>query len=73
MTAFAVAEQVLCDFIVYCCEHHSYHARNLITSKRLLQRILALLKSTHAFLKLSRRACPVEAGVWMCHVRSTSI
>lgn len=51
--AFAVAEAALVDFLMYCCEHHGYNARNLMTNKKMLPRVLVLLQSRHAFLKLS--------------------
>ncbi|XP_033125942.1 serine/threonine-protein phosphatase 4 regulatory subunit 3A-like isoform X2 [Anneissia japonica] len=48
---------IIMDLLTFCVEHHTYHAKNHIISKDLLRRILALLKSQHAFLNLCAVRC----------------
>ncbi|XP_071963542.1 serine/threonine-protein phosphatase 4 regulatory subunit 3-B-like [Antedon mediterranea] len=48
---------IIMDLLTFCVEHHTYHAKNHIIGKDLLRRILALLKSQHAFLNLCAVRC----------------
>jgi len=40
------------ELLTFCIEHHAQYIKNYITNKNLIQRVLVLLKSKHAFLAL---------------------
>ncbi|XP_055716066.1 serine/threonine-protein phosphatase 4 regulatory subunit 3 isoform X2 [Phlebotomus papatasi] len=43
---------LILELLSFCVEHHTYHIKNFILQKDLLERILVLMKSTHTFLVL---------------------
>ncbi|XP_055678038.1 serine/threonine-protein phosphatase 4 regulatory subunit 3 isoform X2 [Lutzomyia longipalpis] len=43
---------LILELLSFCVEHHTYHIKNFIMQKDLLERILVLMKSTHTFLVL---------------------
>ena len=43
---------IIVELLTFCIEHHAHHIKNYVTNKNLLQRVLVLLKSKHAFLAL---------------------
>ena len=46
---------IIVELLTFCIEHHAHHIKNYATNKNLLQRVLVLLKSKHAFLALGIR------------------
>jgi len=47
---------IIVELLTFCIEHHAHHIKNYVTSKNLIQRVLVLLKSKHAFLALGKDA-----------------
>jgi len=45
---------IIVELLTFCIEHHAHHIKNYVTSKNLIQRVLVLLKSKHAFLALGK-------------------
>lgn len=43
---------LILELLSFCVEHHTYHIKNFILQKDLLERILVLMKSNHTFLVL---------------------
>ncbi|GAB6020626.1 Serine/threonine-protein phosphatase 4 regulatory subunit 3A [Chamberlinius hualienensis] len=48
----ALLLSLILELLSFCVEHHTYHIKNYILNKDLLQRILVLMKSKHTFLVL---------------------
>ncbi|KAK3869768.1 hypothetical protein Pcinc_024948 [Petrolisthes cinctipes] len=44
---------LILELLAFCVEHHTYHIKNYIVQRDLLNRILVLMKSKHTFLVLS--------------------
>ena len=45
---------LILELLCFCVEHHSYHMKNYIIHRDLLNRVLVLLKSKHTFLVLCK-------------------
>lgn len=43
---------IIVELLTFCIEHHAHHIKTYVTNKNLIQRVLVLLKSKHAFLAL---------------------
>ena len=45
---------LILELLTFCVEHHTYHIKNYVISKNVLNRVLVLLKSRHSFLVLCK-------------------
>ncbi|GFS08100.1 serine/threonine-protein phosphatase 4 regulatory subunit 3 [Elysia marginata] len=56
--------QLISELLTFCVEHHTYHIKNYVISKNVLNRVLVLLKSRHSFLVLcALRFCRKIVGL----------
>ncbi|KAK3733009.1 hypothetical protein RRG08_002613 [Elysia crispata] len=55
---------LILELLTFCVEHHTYHIKNYVISKNVLNRVLVLLKSRHSFLVLcALRFCRKIVGL----------